>query len=153
MPPATVSILRRMPVAIAIQRRVIRPSGLGRAIQEACGAVWEELRAQGIRGGRNVALYLDHLVTLEAGVELAEPFSERSGITRSATPDGLVAVVVHFGPYSTLGVAHDLVHTWARTSGYRLLGPRWETYGHWQPDWNADPTKIETEVAYLVEQA
>lgn len=153
MPPLPISLAQRAATPIAIVRRQVASAELGAAVQAACGAVWAELRAQGIRGGRNIALYRDTLITLEAGVELEGAFLERGGVTRSATPEGLVASIKHFGPYGTLRVAHDAIHTWARNSGHRLVGPRWEFYGHWQTAWDADPSKIETEVAYLVEPA
>jgi effector-binding domain-containing protein len=35
-------------------------------------------------------------------------------------------------------------------NGYRLTGPSWEIYGHWQPEWNSDPSQIRTDVFYQV---
>jgi hypothetical protein len=29
-------------------------------------------------------------------------------------------------------------------------GPSWEVHGHWKDEWNSDPTKICTDVFYLV---
>jgi hypothetical protein len=31
-----------------------------------------------------------------------------------------------------------------------LAGPNWEVYGHWKDEWNSDPSKICTDVFYLV---
>jgi hypothetical protein len=31
-----------------------------------------------------------------------------------------------------------------------LAGPNWEIYGHWKDEWNNDPSKICTEVFYLL---
>jgi hypothetical protein len=31
-----------------------------------------------------------------------------------------------------------------------LAGPNWEIYGHWIDEWNSDPTKICTDVFYLI---
>jgi hypothetical protein len=31
-----------------------------------------------------------------------------------------------------------------------LAGPNWEVYGHWQDEWNSDPSKIRTDVFYLL---
>jgi hypothetical protein len=37
-----------------------------------------------------------------------------------------------------------------RDNGYALAGPNWEVYGHWKDEWNSDPTKICTDVFYLL---
>lgn len=56
------------PVPTLVVRRVAEIGELSRVVPKGCGSVWEFLRARGLRGGRNVALYLaDGL--LEAGVE------------------------------------------------------------------------------------
>jgi effector-binding domain-containing protein len=68
----------------------------------------------------------------------------------SATPAGAVASATHFGPYGGLGAAHDAVRTWCRENHHQLAGPSWEIYGHWQPEWNDDPSRIRTDVFYLL---
>ncbi|HET6371799.1 MAG TPA: GyrI-like domain-containing protein [Candidatus Polarisedimenticolia bacterium] len=138
------------PTALAVvQRRVSAPE-LARAVPECCGRVWKTLQAQGVQGGRNVAVYWDGTIRLEAGVEVPAPFTEENGVVRSATPGGRVAVVTHLGPYSGLGRAHAAVREWARSSGHRLTGPNWEVYGHWQDTWNTDASLIRTDVCYQV---
>lgn len=98
MSPSIISIAPRAATPIAVLRRQVSPSDLGPALQAGCGAVWAELRAQGLRGGRNVAVYRDERITLEAGVEVDGALLERAGVVRSETPAGLVASVTHFGP-------------------------------------------------------
>jgi len=56
--------------------------------------------------------------------------------------------VVHFGPYQQLGVAHQAIRDWCSGHNLQLAGPNWEIYGHWQDDWNADPSQIRTDVFY-----
>ena len=136
------------PTPLAVLRRQVRASELARVVPECCGRVWKTLRAQGVRGGRNVAVYWDGAIRLEAGVEMVAPFTEQDGVVRSATPGGRIAIVTHLGPYSGLGQAHVTVREWARTSGHRLAGPNWEIYGHWQEAWNTDPSLIRTDVCY-----
>ena len=128
----------------------VSPLHLSRVVPESCGAVWRVLQAQGLRGGRNVALYWDDAIRLEAGVEFDGAFTEQDGVIRSSTPPGLVAAITHRGPYSTLGAAHEALLGWLHAHGHRRLGPRWEICGHWQAAWDADPTQIVTEVCYLV---
>ena len=138
------------PAPLAVLRRQVRPSDLARVVPECCGQVWKALRAQGVQGGRNIAVYWDGAIRLEAGVEALGPFTEQDGVVRSATPGGRVAVVNHFGPYGSSGNAHAAVREWSKTTGHRLAGPNWEIYGHWQDAWNSDPTLIRTDVCYQV---
>ena len=63
---------------------------------------------------------------------------------------GLVAGTVHFGPYQKLGEAHAAVKGWCERDGYELVGPKWEIYGHWLEEWNNDPSKIQTDVFYVL---
>ena len=41
---------------------------------QGCGIVWDFVRAHGLKGGRNVALYLNDQIDLEVGVEIGEAF-------------------------------------------------------------------------------
>jgi len=61
-----------------------------------------------------------------------------------------VAWAAHFGPYSGLGAAHDAVRRWCKANDHRLAGSNWEIYGHWQREWNADPSRVRTDVYYLL---
>lgn len=150
MLPASVTLEQRPSTSLAVVRRQVRPSDLSRAVPDGCGAVWAELRSQGLRGGRNVAIYWDDVIHLEAGVEVSDPFAERGGVVRSTTPAGLVVALKHFGPYGTLSAAHQALMDWCHSNQHRCVGPRWEIYGHWQHAWDTKPSGIETEVAYLV---
>jgi len=139
-----------LPTALAVVRRTVPATELPRVVPECCGRVWKTLQAQSVKGGRNVAVYWDGAIRLEAGVEVVGPFTEENGVVRSATPGGRVAVVTHLGPYAGLGRAHAAVREWARTRGHRLSGPNWEVYGHWQNAWNTDSSLIRTDVCYQV---
>jgi effector-binding domain-containing protein len=112
--------------------------------------VWNEIKAQQAKGGRHVAIYWDGSIRLEVGVELLGPFAERGDVVRSATPAGTVAFATHLGPYGRLGAAHDAVCSWCKDNNHRLAGPNWEIYGHWQNEWNNDPSRIRTDVFYLL---
>jgi effector-binding domain-containing protein len=153
MASPAVQLQRLDSLPVAVVRRQARQTELSRLVPECCGLVWNALRAQGVKGGRNIAIYWDAAIRLEAGVETAAPFDEQGGVVRSATPAGSVALVSHFGPYGGLGAAHDAVRDWCRQHQHRLAGPSWEIYGHWQDEWNADPSRIRTDVCYLVAPA
>jgi effector-binding domain-containing protein len=139
---------------LAVARRRARSQELSKVVPEACGTVWQVVRTQHISGaGRHVAVYLDNQINLEVGVELNAPFSGHGEVIGSATPAGKVATTTHLGPYGLLHEAHNAIRQWCRTNGHALTGPNWEVYGHWKDEWNSDPTKITTDVFYLLDAA
>ena len=136
---------------LAVVRRRARPQELAKVVPNACGQVWSVVRSQQVTGaGRHIAVYLDHQINLEVGVELAGPFAGYGGVVGSATPAGPVATTTHYGPYGQLHEAHEAIRLWCKEREYALAGPNWEVYGHWKDEWNSDPTKICTEVFYLL---
>ena len=148
-----VRVERRNGIPLAVVRRQVHAAELSRVVPQCCGLVWDALRAQGIKGGRHVALYLDDTIRVDIGVEMSVPFAEQGELVRSKTPAGEVATITHFGPYGTLHVTHEAIRAWCKVSGRRLAGPSWEIYGHWQPEWDRDPSKIRTDVCYLLTEA
>ena len=137
-------------IPLAVIRRQASQAELSRVVPECCGLVWNAVRAQNMKGGRHVALYWDAGIRLEVGVELSGAFAETGEVVRSATPAGPVASTTHFGPYGGLGAAHEAIRRWCRENNRQLAGPSWEIYGHWQNDWNTDPSRIRTDVYYLL---
>lgn len=63
-----------------------------------------------------------------------------------------MATTTHFGPYARLGAAHTAVREWCAGHGHRLAGVSCEIYGHWDASWNADPSKIRTDVFHLLQE-
>ena len=150
MPSYQVQLANLASVPLAVVRRQVRRAEISAAVREGCGLVWTFVRERDLPGGRHVAVYWDGSIRLEVGVELSAPFEEANGVVRSATPGGHTASVTHFGPYDQLGKAHAAIQNWCTTHAHRPAGPNWEIYGHWQTDWNADPSKIRTDVFYQV---
>jgi len=150
MTPRAVHVGRLESIPLAVIRSQARAADLARIVPEQCGRVWNAVRAQQVKGGRHVAIYWDDAIRLEVGVELLAPFSDAGDVVRSATPAGVVASTTHLGPYAGLSGAHAAVREWCRGNGHRLAGPNWEIYGHWQSEWNADPSRIRTDIFYLV---
>jgi effector-binding domain-containing protein len=135
---------------LAVARRRVTKPQLSKVVPEACGTVWSALRAVQIRGGRHVAVYLDDVINVEIGVELDVPFSGAGEVIPSSLPAGDVATTTHFGPYPGLGAAHEAIHRWCEANDREPIRPCWETYGHWVDEWNKDPSKIRTDVYYLL---
>ena len=137
------------PLAVVLRRASAQE--LSRVVPEASGLVWNVLRAQKVPGaGRHVAVYIDCEINLEVGVELGSPFLKNGEVIASATPCGLVATTTHYGPYGQLHLAHDAIRSWCKNNGHTPAGPNWEIYGHWKDEWNSDPSKICTDVFYLL---
>ena len=136
---------------LAVVRRQAPKPQLGPVIQQACGVVWNALRAQNVKGaGRHVTIYHDSVYNLEIGVELDAPFSGAGEVLPSSLPAGPVATTIHLGPYQRLGEAHEAIHRWCEANGREPIRPCWEIYGHWLDEWNNDPSKIRTDVYYLL---
>jgi effector-binding domain-containing protein len=153
--PYAVRTTRVEPAPTAVVRRRAPPHQLSKVVPEACGTVWSVVTSLGVRGaGRHVAVYLTgslDQVDMEIGVELAAPFGGHGEVVDSATPGGEVATVAHFGPYASLGDAHRAIRDWCAANNRTPAGPNWEVYGHWMPEWNTDPSKIRTDVFYLLQ--
>jgi effector-binding domain-containing protein len=144
-----VTIADVAPIATLVVRRPAGAESLKAFVPSACGTVWEFLRARGLRGGHNIALYLNGK-SAEAGVVFDGTVEPAGVVERSALPSGRAARTMHRGPYDTLGAGHQAVREWCQREGHVLAGPSWEVYGHWREEWNANPSMIETEVYWLL---
>jgi effector-binding domain-containing protein len=137
----------------AVIRSRVEPKELSKFVPAACGEVWSFIRATGLpRPGRHVALYLDTRGSVEVGAEVSAPFVGNDRVHCSQLPAGPVVTTTHFGPYTRLSEAHAAIREWCAEHGHRLASISWEIYGHWDEGWNADPSKIRTDVFYLVEE-
>ena len=147
-----IEIVSSEPTLTAVIRSHVRPKELSQFVPAACGEVWSFIRSAKLsRPGRHLALYLDAQGSVEVGAEVAEPFTDGPRVHCSRLPAGRAAHTVHFGPYGRLSEAHLAVRTWCAGHGYRVTGVSWELYGHWQESWNADASKIRTDVFYQLD--
>jgi effector-binding domain-containing protein len=139
---------------IAVVRRRVAPVQLSKVVPELCGLVWKIIKAAQVKdAGRHVAVYRGAgagQLDIEVGVEVGSAFAGRDEIVGSATPAGDVATVTHFGPYNRLGEAHQAIQQWCAAQGRTPTGTNWEIYGHWVDEWNKDPSKIRTDVFWLL---
>ena len=85
-------------------------------------------------------------MSVDFGVQVAEPFEPAGNVRCVETPAGEVARTVHTGPYDRLGDAHDAIHAWCAAHGRTIGAASWETYG----DHNDDPALLETTITYLL---
>jgi len=136
----------------AVRRRVLKRE-IGRTWKPALDLVWEFVRRQdGLWvGGHNCFLYHhaahpDGAIDIDFGVQVLRPFRDEGEVGCTQTPAGEIAMTTHVGSYDKLCAAYDAIHSWRAATG-RAFGPcSWEIYG----DWNDDPSKLETQVVYLL---
>ncbi|MES2921214.1 MAG: GyrI-like domain-containing protein [Verrucomicrobiota bacterium] len=151
--PRQITQTHSQAILTAVIRSRVRPEELATFVPAACGKVWSFVRAAGLpRPGRHVALYPDARGSAEVGVEVAEPFVGNDRVHCSRLPSGRVVTAVHFGPYNGLGGTHAAIREWCAERGLRGAGICWEIYGHWEEDWNTDPSKIRTDVFHLLDE-
>jgi effector-binding domain-containing protein len=145
-----IELTESKPIITSVIRSRVPAQELARFVPAACGEVWSFIRSAGLpRPGRHTALYLqDGFV--EVGAEVSEPFKGNERIHCSQLPAGHVVTTVHFGPYQRLSGAHAAIREWCVSHGHRYSGISWEIYGHWEESWNTDPSKIRTDVFYLL---
>jgi len=138
-------------VHTAVVRGRVAPGELSKFVPVACGEVWSFVRAAGLpRPGRHLALYLAADGAVEVGAEVSEPFVGNDRVHCSQLPAGRAVTTVHFGPYARLAEAHGAIRQWCAEHGHRLGGISWEIYGHWDESWNANPSRIRTDIFYLL---
>jgi effector-binding domain-containing protein len=99
--------------------------------------------------GQNIFIYraaTDETLTVDFCVGVAAPFAAVGTVVPLETPSGTAAMTTHYGDYGRLGEANAAIIEWCRAHNRVRSGPSWEVYGHW----NADPTKLRTDIYYLV---
>ncbi|QIF01788.1 GyrI-like domain-containing protein [Roseimicrobium sp. ORNL1] len=149
--PYEIQLTQSEPTWLAVVRERVRPQDLSRFVPAACGEVWSFIKAANLpKPGRHVAMYLDGEGHVEVGAEVAEPFIGNDRVHCSQLPIGKVATTTHYGPYGRLGEAHAAIRTWCAEHGHGPSPVSWELYGHWEESWNADASKIRTDVFYLL---
>lgn len=85
-------------------------------------------------------------MTVDFGVEVTRAFDAEGEVAPVTTPDGEAAIVIHRGPYSKLGAAHQALNDWIRGQGRSIGSHSMEIYGDPTPD----PAKTETTIAYFL---
>lgn len=145
--PYDIHLQRVQAQPIAVVRRRAKLDELSKVVPEACGEVWNFIRATNLpHTGLNLALYFDDEMNIECGVIVKGTFIPSGNVICSATPVGTVATTAHIGPYHLLGNAHEAIHQWCKQQGHKLVRPCWEIYDHWTDD----ASKLRTDVFYLL---
>jgi effector-binding domain-containing protein len=128
---------------------------LSHVILDRLTVVWNFLRQKQVTSTcHNVIVYLNSTTTsgnetlfdMLLGVEVHEVLPVSDTVKPAETSAGPVAVTTHWGPYDQLAEVHSAIRQWARDNSLPLAGPSWEVYG----DWSDDPSKLRTDVFYLL---
>ena len=89
MTSTTVQLQQLKSIPLAVIRRQAKQSELSRLVPELCGLVWNEVRAQQAKAGRNVALYWDGAIRLDVTVR-SPPAVRTARSTECRTAAGLI---------------------------------------------------------------
>ena len=136
---------------LAVIKQQLKWSALGTNLIPLLDRVYVQVRAGLIvQSGHNVFVYKDATkdgVRVEVGVQVSDYFENVEDVVYSSTPSGEVASTLHVGPYSDLSHAYDALSLWCKEHHRARANTYWEVYG----DWEEDPSKLETEVFYLLQ--
>lgn len=147
-----VSLQRATPRGIAAIRARVPAARVSAFFGRYLDDVYATARKNGIPiDGQNIFVYrnteVPNEVDVEFGVGVTSHFSPNGSIVYSQLPVGEVATATHWGDYAKLGETHKAVIEWCDANNRRRTGVHWEIYGHWYND----PTKIRTDVYWLLE--
>jgi effector-binding domain-containing protein len=151
----SVSLQTSAPRALAAVRARVPAGRVGAVFADYLNQVYAASREAAVPlDGQNIFVYRNvegrnDEIDVEFGVGVKAPFTPVGRVTYSLLPIGEVATTTHWGDYAGLGDAHHAVLDWCRTHNRTPTGTRWEIYGHW----TNDPTRLRTDVYYLLEPA
>ena len=96
------------------------------------------------------------LVDVEIGAPVAAPVAqlrelgeaEEGEVARSELPGGRAAVLLHSGPYHTIGESWARLSQWIAAAGHRSAAPGWEDYID-DPE-TVPPAELRTELVHPI---
>lgn len=141
------------PVTFLFRSRRCRPTEIAAALGEILPSVFRYATESGFTlVGPPVTRYRawgPALLTLEAGLPVAEGAKGEGDIQLGSLQGGTVASTVHRGPYEGLHAAHAAVELWLEAEGLRPGGAAWEVYLT-DPGEVPDPADWMTEVIWPI---
>jgi effector-binding domain-containing protein len=147
--PGEIEIHELHPREAAVIRITVAPMALPTAIHDALIEVERVLgeAAVGLAGPPFVRYFEwgpERLVA-EIGFPVLRPAPAVGRVGPASLPGGLVASVVHVGPYETIATTYASLQRWLQTTGHGELGPMWEVY--WtDPESEPDASAWRTEI-------
>lgn len=127
-----IAIKQLTPQPTAVIHTTVETPKLAAVFEDLFPAAWQAVQEAGRTPagppfGRYFA-YSNTEVDLEAGIPVDAPITDAGRVTASELPGGEAACLVHVGPYTNLGAAHDALEQWLSDNGRQAAGPVWESY-------------------------
>lgn len=130
-------------------RRRVKAEEISQTLAEILPKVFEYIQRAGIPfGGPPFSRYLSFgpgLITLEAGMPVAQAAKGEGEIEAGSLHGGPTATTTHAGPYDKLSEAHAAVQRWIEAEKLEVSGAPWELYVT-DPAQHPDPREWRTEV-------
>lgn len=115
----------------AVVSGLMQVAEIGDFLGGAFGEVLAVLAAQGLQpAGMAFGCYLpqESGMAVEAGFPVSAPVTAAGRVVPGVLPGGQAARVMHFGPYSGVGAAYEMVFGWLGANGWEVAGAPWEEY-------------------------
>jgi effector-binding domain-containing protein len=114
----------------AVVRAQLPHDGIPEFMGRAFGAVLAAVGGEAGVAGPPFARYefAPEGFTVEAGFPVPDAVPAGRDVEVTTLPGGLVAAVMHVGPYDELGGAYGFLEAWLTDNGYAPTGGPWESY-------------------------
>ena len=153
-----VEVRTQDPVRVARSRFVTSMAEVCQDMGRGYRELWQSLERGKVQvtGDYALAVYPDpafdpHRFTVEVAFEVGADATAGEGFEVAELPGGLFAVLLHVGPYESLGGAYEALMGWVPAQGYRFAGPMRDKYLN-DPD-RVPPEELRTEIQVPVERA
>lgn len=117
--------------ALLVRRKISRQE-LATAIGEGLGKAFGYAHTSGAAiAGRPFTRYLEMghgLITIEAGVPVAQTAAGSGDVQAGVLPGGAALVALHAGPYDQLSDTYAAMERWMAANQRRPAGAPWELY-------------------------
>jgi effector-binding domain-containing protein len=89
-------------------------------------------------------------IDMEVAAPMASVLESKGEIEAKELPGGMVAFVMHKGPYQEMGPAYEAIDDFAKENGYKYAGPPREIYYN-DPN-EVPPSELLTEIQFPIEK-
>jgi len=138
---------------VLLARRRVKPTEIASAIAEALPQVFLHAQRVGAAiAGPPFNRYVEWgpgIMTIEPGMPVAAHCQSSAGVIADTLPGGLVATMMHVGPYDKLTESHAAIQQWIEAEGFVATGAPWEFYITDPADF-PDPADWKTELFWPV---
>jgi len=125
-----VSLEERAEQRVAVLRAQVSHDAIADFMGRAFGAVLAAIGGEAGVAGPPFARYefAPEGFMIEAGFPVIDEVPAGSDVEVTSLPGGVVATLMHVGPYDELGGAYGFLEKWLTDHGYAPSGGPWESY-------------------------